>query len=398
MRELHLGPDGMVPSSTFSRLAENSPGGVLCTKLETLRWDVEEIPGALPFFRLFISPNLKLVSLRGSCAFDIPGVWLAGLVQIISILPTSLEGLTVIYGRGKEERLRDAISAFICRCGSSLRILRSCVPLSGPAIRRVIQLPNLRSWAVAQAPSRSIPSFPFPPLEKLRLVGQEALPWLHLLASHEEGAPQNGTAPATPCAHINGSLRSLICPENTILNSTFLSSILKFRNLVALYVGTRFPMDGCTFHLTDDDVEKLVAALPRLESLQLGVPCSLNSCNTTAASLLSISTHCPGLIALETHFNTITIVADMRRLLDGSAELDGAKCKVNNLMVARLPHEMDQEYVEVVMRGFRIIFPCLVNLTDCDGRWYEVRSRSMEIRLTLTLVSLGSFPSANRSS
>ena len=80
-----------------------------------------------------------------------------------------------------------------------------------------------------------------------------------------------------------------------------------------------------------------------LESLRLRVPCSLNSCNTAAASLLSISTHCPGLTALETHFNTITIVADMRHLLDRGSGLDGGKCKVENLMVARLSHEMDQE-------------------------------------------------------
>ena len=347
----------------------------MCTKLEMLRWDVEEIPGALPFFRLFISPNLKLVSLHGSCTLDIPGVWLAGLVQIVSILPTSLEGLAVMYGRGKEERLGDAMSAFICRCGSSLRILRSCVPLSGAAIRRITQLPNLRSWAVAQAPPRSIQPSPFPPLEKLRLIGQEALSWLHLLASHEEGAIQSDPASVTLYTHINESLRSLIYPEDTILNSTFLSSVLKFRNLVALYVGTRCPTDGCTFRLTDDDVEKLVTALPRLESLQLGIPCSLNSCGTTAASLLLISTHCPGLTVLEIHFNTFAIVADMRRLLDGDSVRDGVKCKVQNLMVARLPHEMDREYVEVAMTGFRTIFPYLANLTDCDGRWYEVRSR-----------------------
>ena len=44
-------------------------------------------------------------------------------------------------------------------------------------------------------------------------------------------------------------------------------------------------------------------------------------------------------------------------------------------MFARLPHEMDLEYVEVVMTGFRAIFPMLGESYDCDGRWYEVRSR-----------------------
>ena len=122
-------------------------------------------------------------------------------------------------------------------------------------------------------------------------------------------------------------------------------------------------------------MEKLVAALPRLESLRLGAPCSLNSCDTTAASLLPISTRCLGLTVLEVHFNTITIVVGIRRPLDGGSGHDGAKCKVENLTVARLPHEMDWEYVEVAMTGFRVMFPCPVNLTDCDGRRYEVRSR-----------------------
>ena len=63
------------------------------------------------------------------------------------------------------------------------------------------------------------------------------------------------------------------------------------------------------------------------------------------------------------------------RLVANSPGLDGAKCKVENLTVARLPHEMDWEYVEVAMTGFRVMFPCPVNLTDCDGRRYEVRSR-----------------------
>ena len=128
-----------------------------------------------------------------------------------------------------------------------------------------------------------------------------------------------------------------------MLNWTILPSILKFWNLFALYAGTHFPTDGCTFHLTDDNLEKLVAALPRLESLQLGVPCSLNSCNTTAASLLSISIYCPGQTVLETHFDNITIVADMRRLFDGGSGFQGAKRKVENLMVVRSGARLRQD-------------------------------------------------------
>ena len=36
--------------------------------------------------------------------------------------------------------------------------------------------------------------------------------------------------------------------------------------------------EGCVFHLTDDDMGDLAAALPRLKCLQLGRPYRFNSC------------------------------------------------------------------------------------------------------------------------
>ena len=107
-------------------------------------------------------------------------------------------------------------------------------------------------------------------------------------------------------------------------------------------------------------------------------PWSLNSFNTGAAFLLSISSIVRD-SALETLFNAITIVADMRQMFDGGSGHEGAKCKVENFMVACLPREMDLEYVEVVITEFRTIFPCSVNLKDRDGRRYEVRSRWRDV-------------------
>jgi len=68
--------------------------------------------------------------------------------------------------------------------------------------------------------------------------------------------------------------------------------------------------------------EDLAAALPCLESLNLGIACRRNTCATTIASLLSMSVHCLDLTDLEIHFNTVTIVGDIQRLLDGGAGRD----------------------------------------------------------------------------
>jgi len=368
MRGLNLGPDGDIRASTFSRLSSNSPGGMLCPKLEWLHWDVRGTPNALTSFRLFLSPHLNRVNFNDTAIHDIPRAQLACIVQIISSLPTSLEDLTITCGREEDETLKDAISTFVCRCGPSLRRSYSKIPLSEVAIHHIMQLPNLRSWIAVQGPPQNFQLSVFPSLEVLYFLKQATLPWLHLLASHEANIPQNYSTPVTSHAKIGETLRHLNCLGGTTLNSTFVSLILKFRNLVRLHVTTFCGGDGsCNFHLTDDIVENLAAALPYLEGLQLGQPCSSNACNTTVASLLSISTHCLGLTLLETHFNTLTIVGDMQRLLDGGSWRDKGKCGLRKLVVGFLPVEVGKEDTETVVEGFKVIFPCLDGITNYGG-------------------------------
>jgi hypothetical protein len=60
----------------------------------------------------------------------------------------------------------------------------------------------------------------------------------------------------------------------------------------------------CTFHLADNDINRLAMELPGLRELSLGDPCGSNTCRTTVNSLLVLSTHCEGLRKLCIHFNT----------------------------------------------------------------------------------------------
>ena len=378
MRELHVHPTRNIPTGTFLRLSVNSPGGPLCPKLGSLHWDQEEALNPLPFFRLFLSSHLKRVVIDVPDISEVLEVQTAALIQTISSLPTSIEVLTLSRGRGKDEILEDAISAFLCRCGSSLREFRSRVPLSEAAIHHIMQLPNFHSWIVVQEPPWTIPISVFPPLKILHLHDQAALPWLHLFASGEENTLRNGSTPMTSRANIRETLTNLGFPKKTILDSTFLSSVSKFQNLVRVYVdNVCYEEDGCTFHLTDDDVEDLAASLPRLQTLELGIPCHSNFCNTTVASLLSISTHCLDLGLLAIHFNTSTIAADMQRLLDGGSWRDKAKCKLTTLMVGYLPVEVGEEDNETVMKGLRIIFPCFGGFGDFTGDWSKLLMRSL---------------------
>ena len=134
-------------------------------------------------------------------------------------------------------------------------------------------------------------------------------------------------------------------------------------------------MVDCAFHLTDDDMENLTATLPQLKTLQLGNPCDLNSCDTTVASLLSISVHCLDLTSLQTHFSTRAIVSDMQRLLDGGAECDKSKCRLRELIVGSSPLEVGREDIEIVAMGFKAIFPCLADVQVLGGSWYQLKSK-----------------------
>ena len=122
-------------------------------------------------------------------------------------------------------------------------------------------------------------------------------------------------------------------------------------------------------------MENLASALPRLSSLQLGMPCRGDSCNTTVASLMSVSVHCLDLEVLETHFSTQTIVGDIRRLLDEDTRRDKTKCKLQELLVGSLPLEVREEDIETIAMGFESVFPHLKNIVGDDDHWKQVKPR-----------------------
>ena len=150
MRALHISSGDNHTDDTLLRLSSNSPGGLLFPKLESLDWDIDEAYTILPFFRLFLSPHLQRVALY-AYLLKIPERLLAPTLQVVSLLPTFLEYLSVTCG-GEEEPLRDALSSPVCRFGSSLRGFKTSVALSEAAIDHLMQLPNLSHWTTSCGP------------------------------------------------------------------------------------------------------------------------------------------------------------------------------------------------------------------------------------------------------
>ena len=342
-------------AGTLSRLSRGSPDGLLFPKLEWLNCVLDYADDALSFFRLFLSPHLRRIKFY-TYLCD-----LAAFSQIIPALPSSLESLDVELDPKDAEHAKDALSSFVCRCGSSLRSLGIRGLLSDAATLHLIQLPNLTRWMTDQGPPQVTSTPVLRSLEHFHFKGEAILPWLRFLASDGKGTREG--------------LKFLDLPHGTVIDSTLLFPIVNLRNLVKLLVhnkdcGTE---ESCSFHLTDDNVEDLAAALPRLESLRLGHPCSRNTCKTTVASLMSISIHCLDLSILETHFNTQTIVDDMQSLLNGGVGHNKAKCRLWRILVGYQPLELDSADLRTIAMGFSVIFPRMVQLVGYH--WIGLRRR-----------------------
>ena len=190
------------------------------------------------------------------------------------------------------------------------------------------------------------------------------------------------TQGVTPLSEMKESLKFLevLNPSDYIFDVSFTHRIQAFRNLISLNIWV-FCQDGdtrCSFELNDDDVAKLVIALPQLDTLFLGYPCFRNTCATTVVCLLSISTYCVELRNLRIHFNTTNIVDDLKTALEDpqfEALRSRPRCPLSYLEVHRLPLILDEPGFETVGAGMIDIFPSLKRCGGASGSWEKLSER-----------------------
>ena len=381
-------------ADTFHKLRSNSPAGGWFPALQELSWIITE--SNLPYADLFILPHLKKVSIYMSWLWrgpNIPHDILPTITSTISSLPTSaLKSLLVCvdHRRNSWSCFKDSFSSVVLRCGSSLTELNSSIPLSDAAIDHLIRLPHLRSWSTKGPPPNFPPSSStliFPPLTELTLWDNAACRWLPLFERLEHSVPT--AQPLTPLSRMKESLKLLSAEYNTgsIIDIPFISALQIFRNLVTLYIEANCHEKGeegeCTFRLNNDDVAEFAMALPRMESLLLGYPCARNTCNTTIACLLQISAYCAKLQELEIHFNTTTIVDDLKDVSEDprfQVLRSLPRCTLSCLDVYHMPLILNEPGLETLAHGMIDIFPSLERCEGLNHVWNDVSRRITKLQ------------------
>jgi len=266
--------------------------------LQDLEWCITK--SNLPHVDLFLSPRLKKIHIYPSLSqylFGVPRDIISAIAPTISALPTSALQSLRFSSSGSRYDFTDILSSLVLRCGPSLTEFTSVVPLSGAAVNHLIQLPYLDACHVEGPPpsySASHSPLVFPSLTWLAVGEGSARRWLLALERLEgHAAPLSKVKESLKsfnllCPNIDaprmGSLGSLSLPSSNA-DAPLASPIQIFHNLAEIIIE-RFCERQCIFKLNDDNVTELALALPQLESLSLGHPCSRNTCSTIVACLL----------------------------------------------------------------------------------------------------------------
>ena len=384
MRGLLVNQWSNIGEDVYYKLRLNSPPGGWFPALQELNWCITK--SNHPYTSMFFSPHLKKVHLAIPWSPIQPEVLngiLPGFASTITVLPTSaLQYLSIDTDDCgmRWECLQVSFSSVILRCGPSLTELTSPIPLSDAAKNHVIRLPHLHTWHVqGPPPNYSVSTLPsdFPPLVDF-IIGEGGGPgWISLFKQLEGRT----SSTQTPWSRVKESLKYLKVKRcsGLIIDIPFVSLIQRFRNLVGLEIEIHcYDGDGegqCAFNLNDDNITKFAMALPQLESLVLGHPCSDNTCATTVASLLAVSVHCVKLEQLEIHFNTTNIVGDLEDILVAPRfqQLRSLpRCKLSSLDVSGIPLDLDESDFDTVVSGMIGIFPFLESCDGFERIWEEM--------------------------
>ena len=383
MREWNLSRD-------FTRLLVSTSARtppVLSVQLQELDWCLNE--SNLSFLPKFLSPHLTNIIITtsalvqpGECVEpwnELPDRAVGTMRSAIKNFPSSLQCLSIYLGRGPETHLTEEISSFILGRGESFREFGTNLMLSTQAIVHLMQLPNLSFWATEQGPPQvtdlihhGVPdgvTTLFPSLKALYLRGDAALEWLSLFEAAKKRTP--------PWIMADDSLSTLSYRHPTIpINSTLLSRLLPFTGLVEVFLTMGCLFRPCVSQFTDQDVERLAIALPKLEALTLGEqPCRADTCPTTVQSLLSLSLHCTRLKHLNIHFRTANLRADILALL-GNAYSQGLhlrpRCALETLVTGEMSIELTDHDTTLISMGMLTIFPSLSKFVSRSPRWAQL--------------------------
>ena len=372
-----------------------SPDGPLCQKIQKLDWS-----GSAPAFRflpLFFPPTIRsfcISAIRFRNGDEDVGIENEVLAEIIPRPNAStLTRVQISVSPSLTPGVQEEISSLVLRCGPALISLEITKPLSEPAFLHAITLPNLREFSVHNRPPPKVPESTtiFPSLDRFNLTTVFHSQWVSFIGSRPS---RNSRTPMTnELGTPHSTLQTLAPFSHGGSGPVAIGQTPAFVNLTTLNIPGLCPGDGtCAFSLTDNDVDRLAIALPRLTYLMLGViRCGRNACKTTFRSYLSLSVYCSELCYLEIHINTDDILSDIRASLGaGDPEMGKPgphrKCRLRLLDLNSTPLELPSHSdCESIARGLLDVFPMLVMISvwDEQGRnnmWRRVQQQISRLR------------------
>ena len=346
---------------------------------------------------LLVSPHLAHVRL---CFRDNSPEHCLPVINTLIKAAGSLESVEIIPELDRPE-MQDAVSKLLLSCNPNLlSSFRVASPISEAALLRAAQLPELKEFFFRGGTpglSNPLPLTMFPSLRTI-LISTGRLPtWLevlrHIQSKHLTGLSinfeDNGNL-STISSHLqySGVHRTLtelrVCPrEGWIIDGVSIAPLLVLRELTSLAIFTVCE-DQCIFLLSDKDIENIVKAMPKLEDLSLGIPCSQQMPgNLTVKSLLVIAKHCKALETLKIHINCESIVtgADGREFPGPfdfhtevpseviSSDYDG--CPLRSAVFGSCPIPMEEEGGIILALTLLRLFPRLNEV-----RWYPFEDLS----------------------
>ncbi|KAF9646539.1 hypothetical protein BDM02DRAFT_3270902 [Thelephora ganbajun] len=390
-------PDAVISPAALHLLQLYSPYSPLLPNLVSLSWDSDE--SFLPFILPFISRSLT------SIVIDVP----RGASPMLPPILTTLSALSPDIREIQIERLyhssstEEASSHLLMLCNPyRLRKYNVDSPISAPALRHVIQLPSLEEfWLVVdsfQLPD-PLPVVVFPSLRLLDVEYRGDHTWLKLLSAFENPVL---TSIFVECSGSDVAqfmeafqLTLARCGMNERLQEfrvrsqdefkitpQIIACTFPFKNLTSLKVLSECSPTVCqTFDLTDDNIDLLTKAMPRLESLAIGEePCGVPS-QITFKSLYIISRRCPRLTTLQIHFNPALFVTkvdtdsesgDVALGLPDLKSPPSDLCSVTTIDVGNIPLPTESNTSYIMALGLLGVFPRLEKLEYGEGDWEDI--------------------------
>ena len=306
-------------------------GRCMLPKLQDIRWISASPKHIEPTLRLIVSPALTNFRLALRNYGPISASQLVPALEALAPAYNSLVEIRICHSTIHDPRTIHAASTLLLKCNpDKLLYFHVDSALSVEAFIHATQLPNLEAFTFRAHTTElgiPLPTSTFPSLRSLDVITVNTDSPLLQAITHIQSTTFTGLRLEFPAATVGTFLpatlatlrprglhqtltRLSITPEGDFnLDGAALRPLLFLNQLTMLEVWLHCSQGQCPYKLSDENLEALVKAMPKLKSLCLGsIPCS-HPANTTLKSLVSIAKYCKYLDELVIHTNVETIIA-----------------------------------------------------------------------------------------